>query len=377
MDGIYSNIIFIICVVCALLVNYFLAQKNFYSHINFSGSRYFYLDGIRGIAAVCVVMNHVVFSLQNNNIQAENIDTSNFWIFYHAGNFGVQVFFCITGFLFFDKLIKSNNNFNWDRYLLARIKRLIPMYLISTFIVLILTLIWSHAGQPIITTIRQSINLFAFGFMGSDIWVNGYRTYALNAVIWTLPYEWGFYFLFPFISTSLKIKPLFSIFLFFVLMFALNDLIFSKSVWVYFLTGAITAHIKNKINQPVKINYRLISIALSIIPLIYILTILNLDFSGYGYERYLLTSLLFIFVVLTEPKVFQLKCFVYLGEASYSSYLLHLIINALVISLLSKLFNLANITMPLFYILITALVILTSLITAYTFKYIELRFIKK
>ncbi|HEH9402299.1 TPA: acyltransferase [Aeromonas sobria] len=375
MELLPYNGFFFACVLIATFINFLFYRFNFYSHIDFSSERYFHVDGIRGIAAIFVVMNHLVFSFENNGFKPSDVEGLNFWLFAHAGDIGVQIFFCITGFLFADKIIKTNNNLDWNNFFSSRIKRLVPMYLIATVIVSVLTLAWSNGTQPIVTTIRQLITLFGFGFLGSDIWVNGFRTFSLNAVIWTLPYEWKFYCILPLVCAGLRFKRLFSLSCVLVFLYALNDLYLGQAVWVYFISGALTAYIHNR--YPININAKSFSnkITSSIIVFSSLVYLLNSNLSGYGYERFIITSLLFLFVVITKPWVLTAKPLVYLGEASYSSYLLHLIINAITLRVLSGYMSLDDISSLGFWSILFFLVIITTIFTAFTFKYIECKFI--
>lgn len=379
MEYILNNLYLTACILIALAINYVLCRKSFYQHIDFSGRRYFHLDGIRGIAAIFVVMNHAVFSFNNNGFNPKIVDTLDLWVFAHAGDVGVQIFFCITGFLFTDKIIKTKNNINWSQFFISRIKRLVPMYFLATTIVLILTLMWSSSGQHIFTTIRQAINLYGFGFMGSDIWVNGYRTYSLNAVIWTLPYEWKFYCILPVICALFNMRIMLYITSLLVLMYAFNDLYTGQVVWVYFISGAFSAYAASKISLPPFMNNRnkTIQLIYSVIVVSVIIYLLNSELSGYGYERFIVTSSIFLFISIVKPSFLTFKPLVYLGEASYSSYLLHLIINALLIRVYANFINMNDVTALQYWTIIISLVAVTTFITAYTFKYIEYRFIKK
>lgn len=376
MDYLFYNLVFLLCIILAIFINSLLYRVNFYEHIDFSGRRYFHIDGIRGLAALFVVMNHAVFSFTNNGFNPPAVDTSKFLIFAHAGDIGVQIFFCITGFLFFDKIIKTKNNIDWGGFFQSRIKRLVPMYLMATTIVAILTLLWSQGEQLIVTTIRQLINIYGFGFFGSDIWVNGFRTYSLNAVIWTLPYEWKFYCILPVICVLLKFKMLSYFGFALTLLYALNDLYSGQVVWVYFISGSVAAFVNNNAKLSLhkkSLSLEIFSASFVILCLTYLL---NSDFSGYGYERFIITSTLFLLIVWLKPLALTFRPLVYLGEASYSSYLLHLIINALVIKGLSYIFDLSRAPPYLFWCVIIALIGISTLLTAYTFKYIEYKFLK-
>ncbi|HFG3784182.1 TPA: hypothetical protein ACGGNM_005603, partial [Escherichia coli] len=175
--------------------------------------------------------------------------------------------------------------------------------LIASTIVLVLTLMWSHGGQDLTTTARQAINLFGFGFFGSDIWVNGFRTYSLNAVIWTLPYEWKFYCMLPVICAAIRFKSIAVIGSVLSVGYAANDLYSGQVVWVYFISGALSAILFNRMkmvsvmlsSNKITNNFFSAASALTIIYLLYTM------FSGYGWERFLITTLLFNVIVMAKP----------------------------------------------------------------------------
>ena len=72
-------------------------------------SRITELDGLRGIAAILVVLYHYTtrFSLKFNNDILSNIT------FFKYGHYGVQLFFVISGFVIFMSINKINSPFEF------------------------------------------------------------------------------------------------------------------------------------------------------------------------------------------------------------------------------------------------------------------------
>lgn len=80
---------------------------NFFPQItkNSIEKRYYFIDGLRGIAAICVFVGHSWrLGVKGFNLNDYSINSASF-----IAALGVQVFFCITGFLFFDQIIKKIN----------------------------------------------------------------------------------------------------------------------------------------------------------------------------------------------------------------------------------------------------------------------------
>lgn len=101
--------------------------------------RFDYLDGLRGIAALLVVISHFkngFFSVENNSSVFASIwKTLDFFIF--QGHFCVQIFFVLSGF------VLAYNSFNRPTFLhkqwIKRIYRLGIPVLITSIIYFIFT----------------------------------------------------------------------------------------------------------------------------------------------------------------------------------------------------------------------------------------------
>lgn len=101
------------------------------------------LQGLRGIAALLVVADHAIlrFSKQDNGFE---------WLANFAGNlgaFGVQIFFCISGYIMVATM--------WDRFAQkgaparfvdARVRRIVPTYYIATLFALALLFVLEGHG---------------------------------------------------------------------------------------------------------------------------------------------------------------------------------------------------------------------------------------
>ncbi len=81
------------------------------------------IQGLRGVAALTVMLVHVQFMAAKAGFTHLNEDT---WI-YHAAGYGVMLFFCISGYLIVSTLTRSGNvrNFAFNRVI-----RIYPLFLI-------------------------------------------------------------------------------------------------------------------------------------------------------------------------------------------------------------------------------------------------------
>jgi len=229
-----------------ILLNVFLLKKTFNIHIE--SVKYLSLDGLRGYLAVFVFIHHSCiwyFYLKTGQWQ---IPPSN--LYTHLGHSSVSIFFMITGFLFFRKLIESYS-INWIRFYIFRILRLVPVYLFSIFILILISFFVSGfiIREPLIKLFKEIIIWSTFTIVGFDD-INGVKgtTLIMAGVTWSLAYEWLFYFCLPFFSLIfLKFKTdklvlLFSLIIILIIIYYVSPLL----IHIYsFLGGIVAAFINN------------------------------------------------------------------------------------------------------------------------------------
>ena len=165
------------------------------------------LDGLRGALATCVFAHHF-YLMYRWNTEGQWSVADNFglhWM-YFAQNLGaipVSLFFMITGFLFLNKL--KQKEINWKNLYIARIRRIMPLYLLSLLFVVYAS--FKAVGVENVAFWDGADWLFHWATFRYQP-LNGFISFVSNAgVQWTLLYEWGFYFSLPFIHTAMHQLP--------------------------------------------------------------------------------------------------------------------------------------------------------------------------
>ena len=147
--------------------------------------RFLGIQALRAIAACLVVFTHSTF------YAFERLDR-NFFV-WHRGTRGVDVFFVISGFVMIyasQKLFTSPGG--WKTFAEHRILRIVPLYwLVTTLKVLIMLL---TAGFALHTVLSPATALCSYLFLPARD-LDG-RLEPLVGVGWTLNFEMLFYFLF-------------------------------------------------------------------------------------------------------------------------------------------------------------------------------------
>jgi peptidoglycan/LPS O-acetylase OafA/YrhL len=159
---------------------------------------YLELESMRGLLALAVVVHHalVYYFLLYEHTPVISGPHANFYL--QLGTAPVTFFFFITGFLFWSKLI-VNPRQQPGKFLAARLRRLGPAYLGGAALVLTLVAAFSHFrlhDSPVDVS-RDAVRIL----LGQTPMING-LSFApwLWAVTWTLQFEFLFYLLVPFLG---------------------------------------------------------------------------------------------------------------------------------------------------------------------------------
>lgn len=133
---------------------------------------------MRAIAAVLVVINHAAWKGEQYS--------SNPLGWFNIGGVGVDLFFIISGYIMCHTVYLKKISFN--RFLVARIKRIIPLYWVLTTMALAIFFIFPEKVNSSggVVSIIHSYTLFPVPVEEKYLIQNG----------WTLSYEFFFYFLF-------------------------------------------------------------------------------------------------------------------------------------------------------------------------------------
>ena len=148
------------------------------------------LDALRGFAAICVMLYHIVF--YGKYLDPGYLPES-FKYFYDESIFAVLIFFVISGTVISLNYKKNLTLGSTGTYLKKRFRRIYPIYFIS----LVFTLLISKAHYSF-PTIAANFSFLQVLFTGVIL---------ENGPIWSLHYEILFYLLFIPISMY-RINPL-------------------------------------------------------------------------------------------------------------------------------------------------------------------------
>jgi peptidoglycan/LPS O-acetylase OafA/YrhL len=353
----------VINLACFALAWLVLARSAFYRELiaSLGAGRAGMIDGLRGWLALGVFFSHTVdVWFYHQGFKWGEGDTSFYGL---TGPVGVCLFFMITGFLFWTKVLRGRGNVDAMRLYRSRIRRLVPMYLASVLGVLLVVAVLSDFSlhEDPITVMRELRNWLSFGFLyGGDL--NGiHDAHYINAVYWTLAYEWAFYLALPFLGVFAGYPACLVLFALAVVYGTMTPVVLN------FVAGAAAAVIIEKR----WISWNLDAPALT--PVAIACLVASFAFP----ERPLiLTALLFVFFlfVVHGNSLFGLLASgpsKLLGTVSYSIYLTHCIVLYSVMHYAGTLTPLPQMSIPAFWGFAAIAALVTVLISSVTYRWIE------
>lgn len=153
------------------------------------------LTGLRGIAALWVVVYHIWSTLGEEDVTAYGINITPFFL----GEFGVDIFFVLSGFAVFlpcAHAIHHHLKISWQAFFILRIARLFPAYHMQLlFIFLLFSTGIYNSNITFFETLKHIFLLQNFPPKDSA---------KIIGVYWTLPVEFNFYLSIPILFFLIK-----------------------------------------------------------------------------------------------------------------------------------------------------------------------------
>ncbi|RZK11109.1 MAG: acyltransferase [Flavobacterium sp.] len=318
------------------------------------GSKFLFLDGLRGLAALYVMIGHARWLLwegyQNFTTHPDNYSHFDkalmyFFSFFKWGHEFVLLFFVLSGFVIhysYSTKLKDNQNakLNFTQYFYRRAKRIYPPFLLA----LLLTFLLDWTGRVMNYSIYNGTSPYelmnvhigntphdAKTLVGNVLFLykDFVPIFGTNGPTWSLKFEWWFYVFYPaFLLISRK-----HIYYASSLITLLYSVSFFPQYWPYELLqevfgsmicwwlGVLLAEVCTK-----RVQLKLLSSSIVAFCCFLILTPFNAKANVYDLQiAFLFTSALGILLCLNE-KHYSLKFLDRLkplGDFSYTLYIIH------------------------------------------------------
>lgn len=291
---------------------------------SFQGStgRHTAIDGLRGLLAYGVFIHHGVITWQYLHTGTWALPPSQLHV--HLGQSSVALFFMVTSFLFWNKVLTAGRRMDWREFVVSRLYRVYPVYAVTVAASLMLVMVSTDF----------SVTGDVFGWVRALTGWATFKTPAINGMenagqivayaTWSLPYELLFYSLLPalafLVPSARQSRPaLLSLGMVLVVVWYYGR--FSPAVLECFLGGFIAAY---GVRRP-----GLVRLARSKLGLIVALAALTGTVAGFksAYSPIPVLGLSVFFLAVAAGQDFggllTRRPVVWMGDVSYGVYLLH------------------------------------------------------
>lgn len=336
-------------------------------------SRFAGIDGLRGYLAFGVFVHHSIITWIFLQTGVIDLPPSNFYS--QLGQGSVALFFMITGFLFWDRLLTHGRQHDWLAFAVSRLFRLYPLYLPLMLAVFIS--VFYLQGWELKDSVNQLIGQTLAWLIFDRPDVNQYHQSGMliSNVTWTLAYEVFFYLALPLAAMLFIYRGGWTqTVLCLIGIYALYQVVgwehsLKKHFLAGFLGGIAAAY---WIRRPQWVAWSLSPLA-GIIALLALAIAFTMFNRAFNLGALLLLSLFFVIVASGNTLFGALRprSIRWLGEISYSTYLLHGFVLWILLQRLPPALHLDARQAWVFLPLLAACSCLLVIISSLTYQYIE------
>ncbi|EHT2487465.1 acyltransferase [Escherichia coli] len=343
------------------------------------------LTWLRGIAALLVIVSHCVRTTES---PYSSIDSPSDIILFNAldlGSFAVTLFFCLSGATLYLNHKNDKTLADTASFIVKRIFRIYPAFIFAILAYVLLGNIYVEwYGEPkgiwidSISLPYSSVDVFTHLFLLYDLIGN---PYIINGAFWSLPVEFRYYLLFPVaLFLMRKSGPSSVIALALFLACSVYFMPWKPSMPHFFLLapsffgGMLAAYLYERNGKPLKYSLLIIILSLILASLVWMFRD-DLPNQYKALRYYNFNILLCIIIVYSSLRINVINynakirnALGFLGNVSYSLYLLHQLVLTFVFIVCMK----VGITGDAKILFIFPITVAVSLLFAWaSYKFIE------
>jgi len=342
-------------------------------------------DGLRGYLAFCVFLHHASFYVEFAHA-GEWIEPAS-RVYSHLGDSSVKLFFMITAFLFYSKLLRAQagpgRDFDWVGLFAGRFCRIVPMYwlAISVMFVIVAFVTGFHLREPAYRLLAKAANWLTF-FFTTQPDMNGVKATRLifSGVMWTLGVEWMFYLFLPILGLFLGVKvsrPILALALIPCVWLAAYVGFRTQPTLVAivpFIGGVLAAYVNQSRRWTSRLQGRVASaVAITAFGLNVVLTP-----NGHNFITPIFLAIGFIPIACGNSLfgLLDLKAARFLGEISFSIYILHGMVLYVTFCMVLPHFTIERLSPQAHWAVVLGLVPVLMGLSALTFKNVEAKWLR-
>ena len=163
--------------------------------------RFHFLDGLRGIASLLIVIHHAFTSNIVKLLEHLHLHFVAFY-FYSFTKSGVELFFVLSGVVLLRPYLRKEKKFETGKYFYRRIRRIYPPYIGALLFASVVA--WFNTHYP--TWYTPSLRPFDWLWTFKQLFIIRWGNFYYNLAWWSLQVEAMFYVLVPLVIIAFP-KP--------------------------------------------------------------------------------------------------------------------------------------------------------------------------
>jgi peptidoglycan/LPS O-acetylase OafA/YrhL len=338
--------------------------------------RFYLLDIVRGLASLSVVIwhyQHFYFDRQGKIAFNYSVESQPFYgmlrWFYHHGHEAVQLFFAISGFIFFltyHAAISSHKVTSWQ-FTVSRFSRLYPLHIVTLlFVAAAQALSYQTDGHYVVYQSNDSRHFLMQLFLASHWGFQDAKSF--NGPIWSLSVEvllYFIFFLFCFFQKRITQNTIIAISAMLCLSLALQFVQFSEFLSIpaaCFFIGGLVCVIFDDVKAGDERSKIIVGVWAIITCIASILIYVQFNLSGALY--YIAFPSMILVLALLQERIPNLGCQArVIGDITYSTYLIHFPIQIIIISCIKHTGIAIEFSSNVIFMLFISIVVLSSFLT--------------
>jgi peptidoglycan/LPS O-acetylase OafA/YrhL len=268
-------------------------------------------------------------------------------LFYIDGFYGVEVFWCISGFIFFWKYGRSiaQARVGGYEFFILRLSRLYPLHFVTLLFIAVMQFVYHMRNGAFFVYTYNDVYHFVLQLLLASNWVPQAGE-SFNGPIWSISVEVLVYAVF---FVSLRYVSNSTIFVGAMALAAAMIQIFKISsqpifeCLMFFYTGCLTAIVYRSVNSQ-KALKSAVSVVASLVILILLVAAFSVEVKAKTFLMLFTPALIFLFVANVPTSPLAARVLVPAGNITYASYLMHFPIQILVVTL----FGYAGASIPIY-----------------------------
>ncbi len=300
--------------------------------------RFHFLDGLRAIASILVLIHHSLSSGITKYLHSINFSRLGDFIYFFTQS-GVALFFVLSGVVLLRPYMRNQREFKALEYFYRRIKRIYPPYFVALIFGYLVIVLIKSGPHTYYSDIWKWSDTSLIAFLKQSIIVN-FNSQYYNLAWWSLQIEVVFYILVPAFVFVFSFNKNYNIAR--ISLVLLTTMIVSYSLQLFLSNNYPQFYSNNSVSLNV---YRFIDYPICFILGIYLA---KFDFDNYVGSAFSILGLILIFgsktyvplinsgygflyagIIIFAFKSVKIRSFldtpimIWLGERSYSLFLIH------------------------------------------------------